>query len=356
MKRGTTPLLLAIVGGLFLLTLVAAPVLLALVGSSSSYAVGWVIAGVLEVGVILVAIRWNRQGTPNQLVAWLADLTPSRLLQQRRRSRLVSAPFPAEWLDFLKRNVAIYQLLSEEEQARLRDDLRIVAEEHGWEGCAGLEVTDEMKVTIAALACVLLLGIDHDHYAAVSAILVYPAGFTIPEEHMGSDGVMRQVGALGQAWYRGPVVLAWDAVLRGGRTLGGRQNLVYHEFAHALDFTGDSAGWSRQLSQRNRREQIRRWQQVMTHEYQRLVFACEHGYPTLLDPYGATNQREFFAVATECFFQQSAAMQRDRPELYEVLRDYYNQDPAMRAVHHGHAWPAHREDRPLRASHLEGGR
>src|SRR5262245_42733460 len=141
------------------------------------------------------------------LLAWLT---------RRRRKRLLATPFPDEWLTYLERNVALYARLSDAERAKLQDDLRIlVAEKHG-EGCGGLVMTDEVKVTVAAHAALLLLGIDHDYFARVMSILVYPSGYRSPEGWTRPDGVVDMTaGRLGEAWYDGPVVLAWDAVLAG---------------------------------------------------------------------------------------------------------------------------------------------
>src|SRR5260370_20940057 len=102
-------------------------------------------------------------------------------LRQRRRRRLLAQPFPAEWLHHLQSNVALYRRLSEAEQARLRDDLRVFIAEKDWEGCGGLEMTDEIKVTVAALACLLTLGFEHDYYDRVRSILVYPGGYRVPD-------------------------------------------------------------------------------------------------------------------------------------------------------------------------------
>jgi len=257
----------------------------------------------------------------------VGNLSPFHPFRRLRRARLLRQPFPQSWLEYLQRNLAVYHQLTPAEQARLRDDLLILVAEKSWEGCGGLQITDEMQVTIAAQACVLLLGMEHDYYGAVPTIVVYPSGFLIPEEDMGADGVIRGVHALGQAWYRGPVVLAWDDALGGGHGLRQGHNVVYHEFAHQLDFQGD---WAGHKPARTRREHLRAWQQVMTQEYEQLVQAAQQGTPALLDYYGATNPREFFAVATACFFTQPLAMQSQHPRLYDVLREYYNQDPAAR--------------------------
>src|SRR5262245_30490963 len=187
-------------------------------------------------------------------------------------------------------------------------------------------MTDEIKVTIAAHAALLLLGISHDYFARVMSILVYPSGFRSPEGWMREGGIVDlTTGALGQAWYDGPVILAWDSVLNGARDPKDGQNVVLHEFAHQLDYLDGMADGTPPL---RHREDYKRWQEVMTREFERLKRESEHGHPKVLDSYGATNHAEFFAVATEAFFEKPRQMSTRHPELYAVLSEYYGQDPA----------------------------
>ena len=249
-------------------------------------------------------------------------------LTRRRRAKLLATPFPVEWLDYLERNVPLYTSLNGREQSQLRDDLRILVAEKHWEGCGGLTITDEIKVTIAAHAALLLLGIRHDYFARVMSILVYPSGFRSPEGWMGPGGVVDlDMGALGQAWYDGPVILAWDDVLKGGRNPRDGLNVVLHEFAHQLDYLDGVIDGTPPL---RRKGDYAKWQEVMTREFERLKAEAERGTPRVLDEYGATNHAEFFAVATEAFFEKPRQMCARHPELYAVLSEYYGQDPAAR--------------------------
>ena len=253
------------------------------------------------------------------IVSWLA---------RRRRAKILVAQFPIEWLGFLERNVPLYSHLNERERARLRDDLRVLVAEKHWEGCGGLAMTDEVKVTIAAQAAILLLGIEHDYFARVMSILVYPTGFRSPDGWTRADGVVDlTAGALGQAWYDGPVVLAWDAVLDSGRHPRYGLNVVLHEFAHQLDYLDGVADGTPLLRKTG---DYARWQEVMTREFECLKAEAEQGRPKVLDAYGATNHAEFFAVATEAFFEKPREMYARHPELYAVLSEYYGQDPAAR--------------------------
>jgi Mlc titration factor MtfA (ptsG expression regulator) len=249
--------------------------------------------------------------------------------KQRRRRQLTAQPFPADWLAILERNVAHYRWLSPAEQGRLRDDLRIFAAEKYWEGCGGLTITDEIRVTISAQACLLVLGLEHNYFDRVLSVLVYPQGFRDMDVTQGG-GIHREGLALsGQAHYRGPVILAWSEVLADGRQPRHGRNLVFHEFAHQLDMLDGMINGTPPLG--SAAEQLR-WREVMTQEYERLRRDSATGRATLIDDYGTTNEAEFFAVATETFFDRPRELARLHPRLYELLRDYYRQDPASRVT------------------------
>ena len=154
-------------------------------------------------------------------------------LKHHRRHRLLTQPFPAEWLDYLNRNVVHYRCLSPEEQAKLRDDLRVFIAEKNWEGCRGLTLTDEIKVTIAAHACLLVLAFDEHSLARVQSILVYPDSFRVPDAR-DRFGIVHEESdsASGQAWYRGPVILSWEDTLSDAHHPRQGRSLPLHEFAH----------------------------------------------------------------------------------------------------------------------------
>src|SRR5262249_15753958 len=142
-----------------------------------------------------------------------------------------------EWSESLRRNVWHYAYLAETERKKLRNDLRIFAAEKNWEGCGGLQLTDEMKVTISALACLLVLADDQNLYPQIQSILVYPHQYAVRGPRATPAGIVTEEpqDRLGEAWYRGPVILSWDDVLAGGQGKGRGQSVVLHEFAHALD-------------------------------------------------------------------------------------------------------------------------
>ena len=249
-------------------------------------------------------------------------------LRRRQRRKILAAPFKNEWLEILADNVVPYGYLSPNEKARLRDDVQVFIAEKNWEGCAGLELTDEMKVTIAAHACLMTLGLEGEPFRHLLSILVYPAGYAVPEERQYEGwSIAGEAARLGESWYRGPVILSWDDVQRDVQNPGEGENLVWHEFAHQLDMLDRSVNGTPPLADPAQR---RRWNEVMTAEYEQLRIDAREGRDTLLDPYGASSEGEFFAVSTECFFDCPVLLRTEHPRLYELLREYYHQDPAAR--------------------------
>jgi Mlc titration factor MtfA (ptsG expression regulator) len=250
-------------------------------------------------------------------------------LRKRHRRRLLAQPFPAEWLPYLETTIPGYGQLRDADRARLQDDLRVFLDEKTWEGCAGLEIREEMKVVISALACLLVLGIEHDYFSRVQSILLYPEGYTAPQREAVGDNLVLEGKSerLGEAHYRGPVILSWAELLDDVRYSERGRNLVLHEFAHQLDMLNGAVDGTPPLPSE---PVARRWQRVMSNEFAQLRRETDHGLPTLLDEYGTTNEAEFFAVATECFFCRPTALRRRHQRLYEVLRDFYRQDPAAR--------------------------
>lgn len=249
-------------------------------------------------------------------------------LKQWRRRRLLATPFPERWYGYLSANVHYFAELSDGERAKLCDDLRIIVAEKSWEGCEGLVVTEEMKVTVAAQASLLVLGIEPSYFFdRTETILIYPKAFS--RAVRSQTGIVDEGGEtrLGEAWHEGPIVLSWPDVLMGGRGANDGRNLVMHEFAHHLDRLDGEMGGTPPIQDE---EQRKRWRQVVDREYLSLCHAVRQGIPTLLDPYAATNKAEFFAVSTECFFELPRDLRAVHSELYEVLRDFYHQDPAVR--------------------------
>lgn len=249
--------------------------------------------------------------------------------RNHHRKAFLEQPFPDTWEQILTTNFAAYRTLTPEEQDKLRDNLRIFIAEKNWEGAAGIEITDEMQVIIAAQAMFLVLNIEHDFYSNVESIIVYPSDYVAPQKAVGPGGVVEEIASdrLGEAWREGPIVLSWADALEGGRNPHDGHNVVFHEFAHKLDMESGSVDGVPLLHDD---AEVNKWAEVMSAEYQELVKQTEHHHVKLLNPYGATNAGEFFAVCTEAFFEKSLAMRETHPRLYRVLADYYRQDPAAR--------------------------
>ncbi len=248
-----------------------------------------------------------------------------RWLRERRRQALLAEPFPAAWLDVLAARVAIYRALDPGEQNRLRGLLRILIAEKSWEGCKGLELADDIRVTIAAQAALLILGRRNLHFDNVQTILVYPEAFRALEQRpvIADVALQGESARLGEAHLRGPVILSWADAKQDAAEPGFGQNLVFHEFAHQLDMQNGEADGVPILPRPLRM----RWQHIMAKEYERLCRAADRRIKTVLDPYGATDEAEFFAVVTESFFDDPLRLRDQHPKLYELLREFYGVEP-----------------------------
>ena len=250
-------------------------------------------------------------------------------LRRRRRRRCFERPLPGPWRTFLLANFAQYAWLTETERARLDGLTQILVAEKNWEGCNGLVMTDEVKVTIAAQAALLAIGLREEYFDSIVSVLVYPSGYVARETVHQPGGVVieRESPRLGEASSVGAIVLSWPDVLESGRIPDDGRNVVFHEFAHALDLQGHGFDGAPLLESR---DQYQTWSEVMTAEYHRLIRRTRRGYDTLLDPYGTVSEAEFFAVATESFFEQPLDMQQEHPQLFELFRNFFHQDPAER--------------------------
>jgi Mlc titration factor MtfA (ptsG expression regulator) len=216
-----------------------------------------------------------------------------------------------------------YRLLRKRERQRLRNDTATFVATKDWEGCRGLSVTDEMKVTVAAQACLMLLGREHDCFSRVRTILLYPSGFRVTDEHWEEEG-WDPVPVAGVAVRRGPVILAWDRVLKEGRDPSAGDNVVIHEFAHQLDYIDGYADGTLDFSGDEGEE----WNKVLTTEYKRALRHTRRGHDDFLGDYAATSQTEFFATASERFFAQPLKLRHYHPALYAVLAAVYAVEPA----------------------------
>jgi Mlc titration factor MtfA (ptsG expression regulator) len=253
------------------------------------------------------------------------------LFKSRKRERLRAEPFPDDWRRAIERNVPIVRRLPPADQRELFGHVQVFLAEKHFEGAGGLELTDEIRVTIAAQACLLLLHRETDYYPLLKSIIVYPSTYVVPGEHSVGDGIWEEgddpmLGHTSQ--HLSALVLAWDSTLHGARVLGDGENVVLHEFAHQLDFEGGGVDGTPALGS-NR--QYASWARVLGAEYEALRRASEQGRSSVLDDYGAEDPAEFFAVATEAFFERPVELRAKHAALYEELRAFFRQDPA--------AWP-----------------
>lgn len=244
-----------------------------------------------------------------------------------RRKRLAGREFPRSWGGIIERNVPFYRMLPPADRQELRGHVQVFLAEKHFEGCGGADVTDEVRVTVAALACILLLHRKTTYYPLLSSIVIYPDEYVGERRRWDEAGVVTEgpEPRIGESWEQGTVVLSWKDVLLDAEAPDDAFNVVFHEFAHQLDQEEgitDSEGFLPGLPEGDR------WREVFEGEYERLMADDEAGRWTLLDPYGAESPAEFFAVATETFFEMPGEMRRQHPDLYEALSRYYRQDPA----------------------------
>ncbi len=252
-------------------------------------------------------------------------------LRRRQRQHLRDQPFPEAWLQIIEKNVPYYRRLSEADRRELQGDVQVFLAEKHFEGCGGLLLTDEVRVTIAAQACLLLLHRENDDYHRLITILVYPSAYVAKGIEAIGGGVVLEgdQARLGEAWQSGVVVLSWDDVLQGAADIHDGHNVVLHEFAHQLDQEDGASDGAPILAHRSL---YIPWARVLSAAYEQLRSDEQHHRNTVLDKYGATNPAEFFAVATECFFEKPTKLKRKHPELYEELKTYYQQDPELAAA------------------------
>lgn len=243
-----------------------------------------------------------------------------------KRKRIVGRPFPREWTELLEQ-FSFYKTLPDRQRQELHGLIHIFLAEKNFVGCAGLEVTDEMRVFVAAQACVLLLNRETEIYPRVNTILMYPSTyFRKDRENFQDEPISDAPKALaGEAWHQGIVVLAWDEVLSGALDPGDGRNLVLHEFAHQLDFED---GFADGVPLLQRKKMYLPWVRVIEREHHVLQRKAQQNSISFLDKYGAKNRAEFFAVATETFFERPAAFHKRHPELYAHLCEYYRRYPA----------------------------
>lgn len=244
-------------------------------------------------------------------------------LKKRRRERLRAQPFPADFEQTLAANVPVYRHLPADLRAQLHGHIHVFLSEKHFEGCNGLEITDEVRVTIAGEACLLILNRETEYYPDLVTILVYPTIFYADvEDHDGHIVSEYKEDRSGESWELGVVILSWEDAVEHASTGRAGYNVVLHEFAHQLDMENGAMDGIPRIKSKSERDA---WRAAFTDAYQR--FESGSNRRSVVDPYGAGDPSEFFAVVTESFFERPLALQREQPALYAVLARFYCVDP-----------------------------
>ena len=258
------------------------------------------------------------------LIAWIAT---SSIRKRRKRQQVTSEPFPQEWRQILRKNLSFFYKMPTDLQLQLKDKMKVFLAEKEFSGHQGQEVSDEVRVTIAAQACLLLLNRHTDFYPFLHTISVYPAAFITNRAMQDGSGVEQRDSRviLGESWNRGKVILSWKDSASGGADFEDGHNLVIHEFAHQLD--GES-GTTNGAPPLGKEQNYDKWSKVLSTEFEKLRQQARRGEPTLIDKYGTTNPAEFFAVTSEVFFERPKDLKSHHPELYKQFQLFYKIDPA----------------------------
>lgn len=262
-------------------------------------------------------------GTALLVIAWLLA---QPVLRRRRRRLLREHPFPAAWRAILQRNVPQFRRLPADLQLQLKKHIQVFLAEKHFTGCDGQQITDEVRVTIAAQACLLLLNQPTHYFPKLRQVLVYPGAFVVERLRPEPSGVLQDTrqALSGESWTHGQVILSWQDALEGAAIADDGRNVVIHEFAHQLDQDKGYANGAPWLPARSR---YASWSRVLGEEFRRLQERSATGEPTLMSAYGASDPAEFFAVASEVFFEQPQHLAEQHPELYAELAGFYRVDP-----------------------------
>lgn len=246
-----------------------------------------------------------------------------------RRAQIVSRTFPPDWDEILSRSIPQIPLLTAAQQQRVRQFVQIFMAEKNWEGCNGLVLTEEMRVVISGMGGLLVAGLpEAEYFDHVLSILIYPESYVAKNVQMLEGGGLIEgpQARIGEAWYRGPVIVSWEDIQETIRNDTFGRNVVLHEFAHQLDMLNGRISDGVPILPSREREET--WNLVMQRGFDQLVAACRQGERTLIDSYAATNRAEFFAVVTELFFEAPTPLRHWHPDVYDEMSRFYGQDPA----------------------------
>ncbi len=250
-------------------------------------------------------------------------------LRARRRRAIVERPFPRAWEDTLRRSVGQMAWLGDEEASRLRQWIAVFVAEKRFEGCQGFAITDDVRVMIAAQAGLVVLGLPGQWFDGLRSVLVYPGNYVVPQvTPLGGGGeIAWEEARVGETWNGGSMVLAWSGVQRGARMRDGARSVVIHEIAHLVDLLDGTIDGVPPVGTGAVR---RRWEAAMQACRERYDLLVDEGRNLPFDDYAAESPVEFFAVASECFFQDPHRLARYDQLLYDLLAEAYRQDPRSR--------------------------
>jgi Mlc titration factor MtfA (ptsG expression regulator) len=261
------------------------------------------------------------------IVLLILAVAARKIFRVKRRRALLARPFPNVWQKVLEESTPLYRSLPQDLKTQLHGLIYLFLDEKTFLGCRGQEITDQVKITVAAGACMLLLNRPTKLYPRLSTIYVYPQSYIVDIKHHEGDGLVVEGKdvRLGESWHNGPVVLAWDSVANAACGVQHGQNVVLHEFAHQLDQEDGDINGTPLLDSP---AAYQNWTDILGDEYENLCEKIDIGGDSILDDYGATNPAEFFAVATEVFFENPNPLLWHHPRLYEALKGFYKLDPA----------------------------
>jgi len=243
-----------------------------------------------------------------------------------QRRKISQKPFKKSWRKIIQNRMPYFRQMPADLQLQLKQHIQVFLAEKTFVGCNGVEITDEIRITVAAQACLLLLNRKTNYYPKLQTILVYPRAFIKEQQTIGADGIQhtKKTALAGESWEYGKVVLSWQDTLDGAEVPDDGRNVVIHEFAHQLDQENGKANGAPILG---KRQSYQCWSEVFSAQFEQLKRQANTGSPSLFDYYGATNPAEFFAVASEVFFEQSKQFYQQYPKLYRQIQQYYQVDP-----------------------------
>ena len=249
-----------------------------------------------------------------------------RHLRRKREQLLANTPLEAEYVNLLQQHVPIYAKLPQQLRDELHGHINIFLDRKKFIGKAGVEITDKIRLVVAGNACLLLLRGNNRRFTGFSSILIYPQTYVAHNvQHDGLVATKQPSLRAGESWMRGPIVLSWTDILAGSVNAEDGHNVVIHEFAHKLD---EQSGHMNGLPVLSRDSHYEQWGKVLSEEFDALQKRARRRKNKVLDEYGTVSPAEFFAVATESFFEKSVQMKQRIPDLYEQLQTFYNVDPA----------------------------